>query len=103
MSDKEERRRRREQEYENSVQKTMDDIRFFRARNIVVELHPGKGGTRDHLILFGQPSGAPDAPEVTKRVSRLDHLEKTEEGRTVIRDALMRLELEERTKEGDWE
>jgi hypothetical protein len=33
MSDKDE-RQRREQEYENSVLKTMDDIRFFRARNI---------------------------------------------------------------------
>jgi hypothetical protein len=94
---------RRKQEHENSVLETMDDIRFFRARNIVVELHPGKDDMRDHLILFGQPSGAPDAPEVTKRVSRLDHLEKTEEGRAVIRDALMRLELEERINEGDWE
>ena len=102
MSDKEE-RRRREQEHEHSVLKTMDDIRFFRTRNIEVELHPGKGGMREHLILLPQPSGATDAPEVTERVNRLDHLEKTEEGRAVIRDALMRLELEDRIKEGDWE
>jgi hypothetical protein len=94
---------RREQEYETSVLKTMDDIWFFRARNIVVELHPGNDDMREHLILQTQPSGAPEAPEVTERVNRLDQLEKTEEGRAVIRDALMRLELEERMKEGDWE
>jgi hypothetical protein len=102
MSDKEE-RQRREQEYENSVLKTMDDIRFFRARNIEVEFHPGNDDMRERLFLSTQPSGATDAPEVTDRVNRLDHLEKTEEGRAVIRDALMRLELEGRIKEGDWE
>ena len=100
MSDKEERRRR---EHEHSVLKTMDDIWFFQTRNIVVELHPGNDDMREHLILLGEPSGAPEAPEVTERVNRLDQLEKTEEGRAVIRDALMRLELEGRIKEGDWE
>jgi hypothetical protein len=94
---------RREQEYETSVLKTIDDIWFFRARNIVVELHPGNDDMREHLILQTQPSGAPEAPEVTERVNRLDQLGKTEEGRAVIRDALMRLELEGRIEEGDWE
>jgi hypothetical protein len=102
MSDQEE-QQRREQEYEQSVLKTMEDIRFFRARNTQVELHAGNGGMREHLILLPQPSGASVEPEVTERFSRLDHLEKTEEGRAVIRDALMRLELEGRIKEGDWE
>lgn len=102
MSDKEA-RTPEEWEHERSVLKTMDDIRFFRARNVVVELHPGNDDMRDHLILFGQPSGTTDAPEVTERVNRLDRLEKTGEGRAVIRDALMRLELQERIKEGDWE
>jgi hypothetical protein len=100
MSDKEERQRR---EQEHSVLVTIDDIWFLRTRNIEVELHPGKGDVREHLILLPQPSGASVAPEVTKRVNRLDQLEKTEEGRAIIRDALMRLELEERIKEGDWE
>jgi hypothetical protein len=99
MSDEE----RREQEHEDSVLKTMDDIRFLRARNIEVELHPGEGGMREHQILLAQPSGASVAPDVTERVNRLDQLEKTEEGRAVIREALMRLELEGRIKEGDWE
>ena len=102
MSDKED-RTPEEWEHERSVLKTMDDIRFFRARNIEVELHTGNGGMREHLILLPQPSGASVTPEVTERVNRLDHLEKTEEGRAVIRDALMRLELQERIKEGDWE
>ena len=102
MSDKED-RTPEEWEHERSVLKTMDDIRFFRARNIEVELHPGDGGMREHLILLPQPSGASVAPEVTERVNRLDHLEKTEEGRAVIRDSLMRMELQERIKEGDWE
>ena len=101
MSDNEE-RQRREQEHEQSVLKTMDDIWFFRARDIDVELHPGNGGMREHLILLPQPSGASVAPEIMERVYRLDRLEKTEEGRAVIRDALMRLELEGRIKEGDW-
>ena len=100
MSDEEERRRR---EHEHSVLKTMDDIWFFQTRNIEVVLHPGEGGMREHLILSTEPSGAPEAPEVTEHVNRLDQLEKTEEGRAVIRDALMRLELEERIQEGDWE
>ena len=99
MSDEE----RREQEREHSVLKTMDDIWFLRARNIEVELRPGNGGMRERLILSTEPSGAPEAPEVTEHVNRLDQLEKTEEGRAVIRDALMRLELEGRIKEGDWE
>jgi hypothetical protein len=103
MSDKEEHRRRREQEHEESVLKTMDDIRFFRARNIDVELQPGNDDVREHLILSTQPSGAPEVTEVTERVNRLDQLEKTEEGRAVIRDALMRLELEEPIEEGYWE
>jgi hypothetical protein len=97
MSDEDE-RQRREQEYENSVLKTMDDIRFFRARNIEVEFHPGNDDMRERLFLSTRPSGATDAPEVTDRVNRLnwlDHLEKTEEGRAVIRDALKRLELED--------
>jgi hypothetical protein len=94
MSDKDE-RQRREQEYENSVLKTMDDIRFFRARNIEVEFHPSNDDMRERLFLSTRPSGATDAPEVRDRVNRLDHLEKTEEGRAVIRDALKRLELED--------
>jgi hypothetical protein len=94
---------RREQEHEHSVLKTMDDIWFFQARNIDVELHPGNDDMREHLILSTEPSGATDAPEVTERVNRLDQLEKTDEGRAVIREALMRLELEGRIKEGDWE
>jgi hypothetical protein len=102
MSDNEE-RQRREQEHEQSVLKTMDDIWFFQARDIEVELHPGNGGMREHLILLPQPSAASVAPEIMERVYRLDQLEKTEEGRAVIRDALMRLELEGRIKEGDWE
>jgi hypothetical protein len=106
MSDGEE--RRREREHEKSVLEAMGDIRFFRARNMDVDLHPGNGGVREHLILLPQPSLPPpsdatDAREVTKRVTRLSHLEKSEEGRGVIRDALMRLELEDRMKEGDWE
>ena len=100
MSDEEERRRR---EHEHSVLKTMDDIWFFQTRNIEVVLHPGEGGMREHLILLPQPSGGSVAPEVTERVSRLDQLEKTDEGRAVIRESLMRLELEGRIKEGDWE
>jgi hypothetical protein len=99
MSDEE----RRQQEHEKSVLKTMDDILFFQARNMVVELHPGSDDMREHLIQLGQPSGAPEVPEVTERVNRLDQLEKTEEGRAVIREALMRLELKGRIKEGDWE
>jgi hypothetical protein len=102
MSDNEE-LQRRAQEHEQSVLKTMDDIRFFRARDIEVELHPGNVGIREHLIMLPQPSGASVAPEIMERVYRLDQLEKTEEGRAVIRDALMRLELEGRIKEGDWE
>jgi len=99
MSDEE----RREQEREHSVLETMDDIRFLRARNTDVELHPGNGGVREHVILLPQPSGGSVEPEVTERVNRLDRLEKTGEGREVIRDALMRLELEGRISEGDWE
>jgi hypothetical protein len=102
MSDNEE-RQRREQEHEQSVLKTMDDIWFFQARDIDVELHPGNDDMREHLILSTEPSGATDAPDVTERVNRLDQLEKTDEGRAVIREALMRLELEGRIKEGDWE
>jgi hypothetical protein len=93
---------RRKQEHERSVLKTMGDVWFLRARNIEVELHPGEGGMREHLILLPQPSGASVALDLTERVNRLDQLEKTDEGRTVIREALMRLELEGRIKEGDW-